>query len=194
MKLVEVLIATRSVTTEYKQLYGTCSPISILEKGVKTIVEKQTDQAIEITCLPWPGTMFAARLDRFKDKSNIWYSDQLNTCWSRFYIAKELVHIICGDEKNFTTNIMELMDAIINGVHVISLTEETNGIHLEILAFLGAIEILIPEHLYQELYEMSQHKTEREIAEYYKIPEQIITYRLSDNIKKIFDQFKEETR
>ncbi|KAF3978489.1 MAG: hypothetical protein HFP77_01655 [Methylococcales symbiont of Iophon sp. n. MRB-2018] len=128
MKLVEVLLA-RSVSTNYQDIYNYDCPIKIFDNGIQSIVEKQTDQKISIKCLSWPGAMFAARLDRYHSASNIWYSEQLNSCWSRFYIAKELVHVICGDTKNFTKNPLSLIDFIINDI---PLTEDMEDCKLEV--------------------------------------------------------------
>ncbi|SMN02194.1 hypothetical protein SPONL_645 [uncultured Candidatus Thioglobus sp.] len=190
MKLVEVLLAARSVSTDYQKLYNHDCPVGIFDNGIQSIVEKQTDQKISIKCLAWSGSMFAARLDRYGSESHIWYSAQLNSCWSRFYIAKELVHVLCGDTENFTKKPLPLIDSIISGI---SLTEDMEDCKLELQAFYGAIELLLPEHLCGKLYELSKNnKTNREIAEEFYVPEKIIEYRLSEAGRDVFDQFKND--
>lgn len=190
MKLVEVLLAARSVSTNYQDLYNHDCPVRIFDNGIQSIVEKQTDQKISIKCLAWSGAMFAARLDRYNLSSSIWYSEQLNSCWSRFYIAKELVHVLCGDTKNFTKKPLPLIDSIINDI---PLTEDMEDCMLEIQAFYGAIELLLPEHLHDKLYELSKNnKTNREIAEEFRVPEKIIEYRLGEVGRRIFDAFKND--
>jgi Zn-dependent peptidase ImmA (M78 family) len=192
MRLVEVLLATRSVTEAYKSLNPVLTPpIRILDngkKGIKNIIEEQTSQRINLTCLSWPGHMFAARLDRYQEVSYIRYSDTLNTCWSRFYIAKELTHILCGDEKNHTKDVLSLTDAIINGIE---LTGDMKDCMLEFQAFYGAIELLLPSFFYDELYQDEKNgKTCREIADKFRIPEKVIAFRLSESKKSLFDDFK----
>lgn len=188
MRLVDVLLAARSVTDEYKSLSPYLTPpIRILDNGIKSIIEKQTSQIINLTCLSWSGSMFAARLDRYKSESYIRYSDTLNICWSRFYIAKELTHILCGDERNYTKDILPLTDAIINGIE---LTDDMEDCMLEFQAFYGAVELLLPSFLYKDLYQEENGKTHREIAEIFRIPEKVIAFRLSETGKSIFDGFK----
>lgn len=190
MKLVEVLLSARSVSTEYHNIYNHDCPIRIFSNGIQSIVEKQTDQKIVIKCLSWSGAMFAARLDRYDSVSNIWYSEQLNSCWSRFYIAREMVHVLCGDTKNFTKNPLPLIDFIINDI---PLTDDMEDCMLESQSYHGAIELLLPEHLHNKLYELSKNnKTNREIAEKFCVPEKIIEYRLSEAGRHIFDSFKND--
>ncbi len=190
MRLVDVLLASRSVTEKYKTLNPIITPpVKILNDGLKGIIEQQTSQTINVTCLPWSGGMFAARLDRYKSESYIRYSEGLNTCWSRFYIAKELTHILCGDERNFTKDILPLTDAIINDIE---LTDDMEDCMLEFQAFYGAIELLLPSYFYDELYQCEKSgNTHREIAEKFRIPEKVIAFRLSESGKSMFDNFKE---
>lgn len=195
MRLVDVLLATRSVVAEYKSSNpNLIPPIRILDsgnKGIKNIIEKQASQTIELTCLSWPGHMFAARLDRYREVSYIRYSGTLNTCWSRFYIAKELTHILCGNEGNYTKDILSLTDAII-GIELTGDMEESN---LERLAFFGAIELLLPSFFYDELYQdQKSGKTYREIADKFRIPEKVIALRLSESIRPLFDDFRNDVR
>ncbi|ORU90632.1 MAG: hypothetical protein A6F71_06640 [Cycloclasticus sp. symbiont of Poecilosclerida sp. M] len=191
MKIVEVLLAARSITTDYQSQFNHDSPIRIFKDGIQEIVAKQTDHQIQITCLDWPGNMFAARLDRYNDVSKIWYSSTLNTCWSRFFIAKELAHIICGNEQNYTKSLLPLVDSIIHGI---PLTEEMEDCMLEHQAFYGAIELLLPEHLYDDLYTQANAKTNRELAEHFRVPENIIDYRLSEPARKMFNEFKSDVK
>jgi Zn-dependent peptidase ImmA (M78 family) len=191
MRLVDVLLAARSITNEYEKRNYVNSPIQIIENGLKDIIEHQTSQKITISCLPWSGGMFAARLDRYKAASNIRYSESLNTCWSRFYIAKELTHILCGDEKNYTKSILPLTDAIINDIE---LTDEMEDCMLEFQAFYGAIELLLPSFLSNKLYELEKNgETYRKIAETFRIPEKVIAFRLSESGKSIFDNFEKKS-
>lgn len=192
MKLVEVLLAARSVSTDYQNRYNHDYPVKIFENGIQSIVEEQTDQKISIQCLDWPGDMFYARLDRYDLVSKIWYSEKLNSCWSRFFIAKELVHVLCGDTKNFTKKPLNLIDSIIDDI---PLTEEMEDCMIEYQAFYGAIELLLPEHLYDKLYELSKNnKTNREIAKEFRIPEKIIELRLSEERRNAFDSFKNNVK
>lgn len=192
MKLIEVLLACRSITTEYHKQHDSSFPVRTTDNGLRDIVERQTNQKISTECLPWPGDMFMARLDRYEAQSNIWYSTTLNTCWARFVIAKELTHIICGDEKNFTTTakLETLIETIINDLDM-TLTEEMEDCLLEYQAFFGAIELLIPEHLYEELYLDEKKLPHREIAEKYLIPEKMLALRLNKKSRRIFEEFAE---
>lgn len=189
MKLVEILLMVRSVSKEYHTTHADSYPIDLLENGMKGIIEKQTGQEISITCLPWPGSMFAARLDRYESISNIWYSNQLNSCWSRFYIAKELVHILCGDERNFTKNPIRLIDSIINS-DILALEADMDDCMMEFQVRNVAISLLLPQHLSKKLYELAATKTNREIAGAFKVPEKLIEFRLSEAGRELFNSFE----
>lgn len=131
MKLVEVLLASRSATQAYQQSYQNAVPVKIFEQGLLSIVAQQTRQKIATMCLDWSGNTFYSRLDRYAAESRIVYSKDLNRCWARFCIAKELSHILCGDDKHFTGNILKLFDVLIDGAPLISLTDDMDDCMLE---------------------------------------------------------------
>lgn len=191
MKLAEILLTIRSVSSEYQSLYKNKHPIKLLKNGIKEIVEKQTGQTICIMCLPWSGDMFVSRLDRYQSKSNIWYSDKLNSCWSRFYIAKELVHVLCGNESNFTKDPIIHIESLING-GTLALEIDQDDFMIESQAYRVAIALLLPEYLSEELYALSKTKTNREIAGEFKVPEKLIEFRLSKAGRKLFDSFQND--
>ncbi len=190
MKIVEVLIATRSVLAEYKDTHSPFeTQIEIFKENcLQTLVSKHTDKEIEIECLSWSGSMFASRMDNKGDTAQIWYSDRLNTCWSRFNIAKELTHILCGNDDNYTKDVTMLISSLINDI---ALNTDHDDCMLEWQAYFGAIELLIPTYYYDYLYKLERENyTSREIAEKLSIPESVINFRLQSKIKGIFDDYK----
>ncbi|KAF3980344.1 MAG: hypothetical protein HFP76_02520 [Methylococcales symbiont of Iophon sp. n. MRB-2018] len=55
--------------------------------------------------------------------------------------------------------------------------------------------MLLPEHLHDKLYELSKNnKTNREIAEEFRVPEKIIEYRLGEKGIDVFDRFKNDVK
>ena len=192
MRILDVLLTTRSVIDEYVKNNSTDEPIKILGSNeLKEITAKQTGQNhINVASLNYPASMVSARLDRYKMYSDIWYSSTHNACWSRFYIAKELTHVLCGDESNYTSQPEPLIDALVNGT---ILTSEKEDHLLEEQAYWGAMELLIPSHCYDRLYQYENDgMSHRDIAEKFKVPEKIITFRLSSGVRGVFDQFKSE--
>lgn len=195
MRIVDVFVLSRDIISEYKKIHaGTLMhPIDVLgDKGVVSIIGERTKLKIETACLRWSGYMFRAQLRRYGDRANIIYSHELNPCWSRFAICKEAFHLLSGDTKNFSSDPVALVNGLLNQMPQYKVDDDIGEIAAEHLAITGAVQLLLPHEFTPLLDRLeSSGKTHYEIATIFKVPEKIISYRLTPDTKAIFKQLEE---
>lgn len=186
MRLADGVLLARDVIQEFLKKNGTLSlPIPVLgEKGLLSIISNRAMIPITAKCLPWSGQFCFGRLNRYKDRAEILYSSSLNTCWSRFVICKEAIHLLC-DEKSYSADPITLVTALINEIPP-GISEEIDA---ERIAIYGAMELLVPKEMSKHLYQMEVDKASHyEIAVAFRVPEKIISLRLSPAIKELADR------
>lgn len=190
MRLADVSLLARDVHSLY--IKDCCNgspaslPIKILNNGLISVISKRTGLAIETRCLPWNGHMLRANLRRYKDSASIIYSNELNTCWSRFCICKEAYHLLSDDVKTYSTDPVSLVNGLMNDMPVITIDDD---IEAEWMAVIGAMELLIPSQFDTYLYGLeASGKEHYEIALEFRVPEKIISLRLSPALRKSLDQ------
>lgn len=186
VRVADVYVLARDVINRYRQQVTTIPhPIPVLkEQGILQVISGVTGLRIEVCCIPYPGHYLKGWLARYKDHARIIYSTDLNVCWSRFVICKEAFHLLCGDIKNFCIDPVTL----VNGL----LTSPAFGIDgeqdIERLAVYGAMELLLPSDFDAVLYEAeSSGMNHYEIALKFRVPEKIISLRLSPGVRALTD-------
>ncbi len=93
-------------------------PIPIKE-GILPIIELHVaagGPAYEITLhrKDWDGRDLKSRLLRYKNHATIRYARNLNLCWRRFVICKELAHLAFDKEDQFTSDYARLAQDLVN--------------------------------------------------------------------------------
>ena len=117
-----------------------------------------------------------------ENSATIYVSKNLNFCWRRFIVAKELSHLLINKVDNELRNsdmddVLELMSFLVTQG-----SEAKNNIQLsEYIAYLGAIEMLMPKMFIDNgLFESSN------IVERIKCPKQMFEARQISPLKEIF--------
>ncbi len=128
---------------------------------------------ISLDCKNWPANQLSGMLFRYPDRAEVIYSSTLNTCWARFVVCKELVHLLIDTEpKHFTKNPVALVQEIINKLPSVACVEELNS---ESLAIVGAVEMLLPWHLRKKMEDMmASGASDYAIALEFRAPEKIV--------------------
>src|SRR5712671_3147751 len=73
--------------------------------------------AISLSRRTWRNQRICGGLFRFKTRAIIVYSHDLNMCWRRFVICKELAHLIIDtDDNHFTQDPVSLVQQMITDV------------------------------------------------------------------------------
>lgn len=196
MRLADVSLLARDVHSLYLQ---NCQdrnhggiPIRLLDNGLISIIEQRTGLSIETRCLPWNGHMFRATLRRYKNKAIILYSNELNVCWSRFCICKEAYHLLCDDVRTYSTDPVSLVNRLMNDLPVLTFDDD---IQAEWMAVFGALELLVPRESDSYLYELEKSGKEHyDIAMEFRVPEKIISLRLSPAVRNMLDSLHNEMR
>jgi hypothetical protein len=93
--------------------------------------------------------------------------NDLNNCWKRFVLCKELFHIILDCESDRNASLEEHLDNFFGGITELE-AKVSGSAQAEILAEIAAMEFLFP---YVDRLKMIQHNIEfSDVAERYKIP------------------------
>ncbi len=150
-------------------------------------VSTQAGVSIKIACLPWNGYYHRGKLQRYSSSEAIIHvAEVCNPCWSRFVIAKELFHILLGNEANYSQD----MTILINGLLNVGAFPLDRGLEAEDLAVFGALALLIPPSESSNIQKLkNQGDTDYQIASYYSVPEKIVPLRLTNWLITEFDKF-----
>lgn len=107
----------------------------------------------------------------------ILFSRELNACWSRFVVCKEVAHLLIdAKEKHFTHDPVELVQQLIAGAPSLNSDDE---IHSERVAVIAAIEILAPWKLRPKIQELAKSGlSDHQIATFFRMPEAAVNYLL----------------
>lgn len=187
---IDVVLIARDVIQKYQKRIQEpiSSPIHILNGGILETIGTVTGiDEIEVECLKWPGDIIKGCVARYcndMSKATILYSSSLNVCWSRFVVCKEAAHLLIGNDDNYTSDPVSLVEGLIDAV----LPGIDDEIDAEYLAQYCAMELLIPAVAREELYGMeNQGFSNYEIAFEFKVPESLIATRLNPRMRKFFD-------
>lgn len=112
-----------------------------------------------------------ARLQRYPgNRAEIYYSDTLNNCWSRYICAEELVHLILDkNEASFTVDIEMIVNWMISGLGR-NISDSLDSEHCTAIL---AAELLVPYDQSQKDLKDSTISTEF-IASKFLVPKEII--------------------
>lgn len=169
-----------------KNYHSSVNPISIygelpinLQQNYNLIklFEKEVDNNIEVIFIN-DESFIKAFIMKHQDKQNI-YITKSNTCWTRFYVCKELAQMLIYSENNATyklDDIDELLSSLMNGIDVNS----SHQITADNITYLAAIEFLLPSDSVQKLLKMRKKGfSNAKIAKKMLVPENIVDFRLS---------------
>ncbi|MEE8574301.1 MAG: hypothetical protein V3T30_02720 [Thermodesulfobacteriota bacterium] len=173
MRTEETFVVARAITDEYI-IQNPIPPIEITK--LLPIVAKHSKIDLKIIMASWRAISVYGYLRRYKDRAEVIYSAELNDCWARFVVCKELIHVLIDIEDDYTTDPSELVRQLTTMER-----NPTNDVHSEYNAIYGAIELLLPVPYRTRAREMSTiGKSDYDVAYHFKIPEKIISFILSD--------------
>lgn len=139
---------------------------------------------IRLSFKKWPGDQIFGALLRYHNGATIIYSAELNTCWRRFVIAKELAHLIFDDSRTFTKNPVELIGTLLSGIDPAS--GANAALTSEKLAAIMAVELLLPHVERARVVQMkSQGDSPLRIGSTYRVPAKVVETFLSADYERI---------
>lgn len=127
----------------------------------------------------------------------IFVNNANNHCWKRYFICKEIIHVIASKKENATLGFARINDVIerLQAENMLpgSLTDPAYAIEID--AEFGAIELLMPKELVEQCDVIAKGRggySEQlisEIAKKYKVPALLVKWRLTNNtFRKAFDE------
>lgn len=182
-RFVDVLLICRDLVKIIGEEGKLAYPVSIKE-AILPLVERMLsgEREFKVTLhqKEWRSANYYSMLKRYDDSAKITYSSDLNTCWKRMAICKEIAHLLIDCKPcHRTTDGVALIQELITNAPVM---QPESPLESEWMGVVAAIEILLPWELRGELSLMkSAGKTDYEIAEYCRVPEKYVNVILSSN-------------
>lgn len=129
----------------------------------------------------------------FDDRAEIHVNRTLNFCWRRFVVAKELIHLLLNKANSqYRTSGADEIENLVIGL-VTDSPALTMPLSSEFLAYIGAMELLMPQELAQNIFPLADGARPLEVAHNFKCPEQVIVVRNSPLMNKTFqDAYKSQ--
>lgn len=153
----------------------------------KRIIKKHGAYDIVINRRDYRNGQFHSCYFRYTNLAEINYSADLNVCWSRFAICKEVAHLLIDDETcHFTTDVTGLIQELITSAPTV---HAKTPIGSETLGLMAALELLMPWKIRPVMFAMRDSgQTDREIAEFVRVPEKYVNIMLRSDYGKLSDQ------
>lgn len=150
-----------------------------LAKAVESIISKPIEiEQFEDSIAPNIDGMCA----EFEDKAVVFVNKKHNFCWSRFYVAKEMAHLLMNHattelRTTDTVIISHTINALLNDLKV---EGDSEFIQSELDAYMGAVEMLLPKPAVEEF--LRTQASYEQIAESMKVPKRISSTRIDDRV------------
>lgn len=113
----------------------------------------------------------------------IFLNEASNHCWQRFYVCKEIIHIIASNKQNATLG-CEKINSIIQALQLQEFIPTNPANTIEHEAKLGAIELLLPKELVdQENINHPDGYSENDlddISKKYRVPRNLVALRFTN--------------
>ncbi len=165
------------------------TPIS-LNNHFKLATEIEINKKIQIKNDGGHSVHFGAVLIERTETAHIYVSENVNYCWRRLYVAKELSHLLLNRvipnlREKEPDGLKNISEEILNTNFFKDECSRTRNISMsEICAFYIALEILIP-HYFVESTEWNSLSNER-ISEKLKCPMKAVEARKEPNLHNTF--------
>lgn len=121
------------------------------------------------------------------NKHVIFVNANSNYCWKRFYVCKELIHILASSKSNATktdTEAISLLTQLISSVPTFS----DDAARIESAAFFGAMELLLSKEMVLSILNNNNGQVNIEdVSQQYRLPKLVVEARFSDNVVDIFN-------
>ena len=188
-----IIVAARDIARCLQDAGQLKFPVPVTEGLLPIIARVATKEGanpyrIDLYCKDWRGAEFRSCLLRYEDRSEILYSKDLNRCWRRFAVCKELAHVAFDGTAEWTTDYAALAQQLIADA---PFAEGASSFkRSEDLCTLGAMELLMPWEIRSELEALRDAgRTDYEIALICKVPEQYVNFMLRSEYGRISADF-----
>ena len=135
---------------------------------------------IKVVPIDTSNKLILGKLRHFRNGVDVAINENLNNCWKRLIITKELSHLVMSkNNEGITENIEILIDGLFKNSFGIS-----DDIDHESLALYMAVEYLMPYNISQIILE-DITKFDLDIAEMFAIPESVVKIYRNDEFLKM---------
>ncbi len=123
------------------------------------------------------------------DKYDICYVEDLNFCWKRFVICKEVFHVILEKEDYKNMNLFEHIEQV-TIVFPDNESHPSNSVACEWLAEIAAMEFMIPyDTRKKQIERYGENINYRDIAERFKVPLVLVEKYFSEQVMEVLSEF-----
>jgi hypothetical protein len=126
---------------------------------------------------------------KLPDKYVIVLLAEMNNCWKRFAICKELFHVVLNKPENFSTDIKGHVEDFFAGITSTTNNSNQNSSQMEMVAEFAAMEFFFPFSERKQIKVAHTNPDFASIAERYKIPRIMVERYLTSNFMEILAPF-----
>ena len=183
-KLLPPLFQQIKIIQETLNLYCIAADAIPLPKdNLQYAVEQTYGVSIGSIMVPLKSNRLRGAIELYQERATIYMDDNLNPAWQRYVFAKELGHIILGNQDFHTDDPISVIEGVIvdeSGLGGDNIPPA--DVQSEVLTKLAAIELLFPFEFRQKCCD--DIKDEKEsifaISRYFGIPEHLVEFALTD--------------
>lgn len=138
---------------------------------IENTVKFRQIEEVNIYALDYRRKHVLGRYQKYEKSADIWIDANLNTCWKRYVVAKELSHLIVDTKStSFTTDINKLVLWMIKDGMPADVNDALDSEHI---AAQFAAELLLPYNSTQHLLK-DDSVSDISIASKFKVPLRIV--------------------
>lgn len=192
-RFIDVFVIARGIINDVERAGVLQFPVPV-KAGILVALQAQLGDniPIELSRRDWRADQLYSALFRYRDKALIIYSADLNPCWRRFAVCKEAAHLLIDNkDEHMTTDVASLIQQLITDAPINIAPE--SPIESESMGVVVALELLLPWKIRGQLIKMAQEgKTDREIADYAKVPQKYVNVMLRSGYGTLSARFNRE--
>jgi IrrE N-terminal-like domain len=159
--------------------------------GFLTICRMDVDKEILIHEHPdtYRNHLVSSIYLKLPDKYVIVLLAEMNNCWKRFAICKELFHVILNTPENFSIDIKGHVEDFFAGITSTTNNSNQDSSQMEMVAEFAAMEFFFPYVERSKIKAAFPNPDFAAIAERYKIPRIMVERYLTNNFMEFLAQF-----
>ncbi|MHB1117733.1 ImmA/IrrE family metallo-endopeptidase [Sideroxydans sp.] len=124
----------------------------------------------------------------FEDKAIVFVNKKHNYCWARFFVAKELAHLLMNHKLDMlrTVDAEIIVNTITGLLNPHDLRDDSIYLQSEFEAYMGAVEMLLSKDSLDKFSGVAN--PDEHISQAMKIPKRIVAMRITDKVSAMHDQ------
>lgn len=141
---------------------------------------------------PKDTTTVWGAVERYPDRYEIVYVSDLNFCWTRMVVCKEVFQILLDETKYRNMKLQDHLREMLGIAGMPTLALSSDSVKSESMALIAAMEFLFPYR--ERLIALPQKDDSLSIAAKFKVPQKYVDIYLSDTYMRILEPYSRLAR